>query len=138
MRMDLSLNKASQKKLEAALKKITLRVHEKSKVKMKQNAQAIMEESKAEVPVDTGTLLSTAFVGETDDNEDGFGISFGYDGNALNPKNRTMAVRYMVQVHEDLTVHHEIGKAKFLEDPVRRNESKLLRDIALAVKESVK
>jgi hypothetical protein len=46
-------------------------------------------------------------------------IGYGGNGNPINPKTGYPASSYMLAVHEDLLAFHPVGKAKFLEDPVR-------------------
>lgn len=69
----------------------------------------VMNESKADyVPVDTGTLRDS---GQVDMEIDGSTITviLGYGGAAKD---------YAVIQHEDLTLHHTHGQAKFLETPM--------------------
>lgn len=81
----------------------------------------IMNESMAQVPVDTTTLMLSAFWEVTGDYKTGWNAILGYGGNGdpVNPKTGKPASSYMLAVHEDLNAYHPIGKAKFLEDPVR-------------------
>lgn len=81
----------------------------------------IMDESMAQVPVDTTTLMLSAFWEVTGDYKTGWNAVLGYGGNGdpVNPKTGKPASSYALAVHEDLNAHHSIGKAKFLEDPVR-------------------
>lgn len=75
-----------------------------------QFGEAVMAKSKSEyVPVDTGTLRSSGhvslpFIGPSD-----ISVQLRYGGPAAS---------YAVKVHEDLTVHHGNGQAKYLERPV--------------------
>jgi len=87
--------------------------------------EEILKMSLLEVPRDTSTLADSAFY-EVSVREDikshVFEAIVGYGGNGdpINPKTGKPASSYMVAVHERLDVHHPVGKAKFLEDPVRR------------------
>lgn len=88
-------------------------------------AQEIIEESLAEVPRDTNALASSAYykvIGKYRN----FSAEIGYGGNGdpINPRTGKPVSDYMVAVHEDLEAYHPIGKAKFLEDPVRRYQLK--------------
>lgn len=86
-------------------------------------AKDIMADSKInEVPVDTGTLQSTAFILEPKTTNEGVTVTMGYGGpnDKKNPKSGKMASEYMLEVHENPTYYHPYGKWKFLEDPVRR------------------
>ena len=85
--------------------------------------QEILSNSMAEVPKDTHTLLMSAFyeVSRRRIKVWAYEAVIGYGGNGdpINPRTGQPASTYMVDVHEDLTARHPVGKAKFLEDPVR-------------------
>ena len=88
--------------------------------------EEILGESMAQVPLDTSTLMMSAFWEVTGHYKTGWDATIGYGGNGdpVNPKTGKPASSYMVAVHEDLTKYHPIGKAKFLEDPVREYAAK--------------
>lgn len=81
----------------------------------------ILDESMEQVPVDTFTLMYSAYYEITGYWKTGWYAEIGYGGNGdpVNPKTGKPASAYAMDVHEDLTANHAIGKAKFLEDPVR-------------------
>lgn len=103
----------------------------------------IMSDSLDQVPIDTGTLVSSAFLGvssRTDVKSYKYGAILGYGDisglatqvdfgpvdwlmeptNGINPKSGLPASAYAAVVHEDLSMPHPNGgKAKFLEDPIR-------------------
>jgi len=81
----------------------------------------ILDESMAQVPVETATLMDSAFFEITGHWKTGWDAIVGYGGNGdpVNPKTGKPASSYMVAVHEDLEAKHPMGKAKFLEDPIR-------------------
>ena len=85
--------------------------------------QEILSNSMAEVPKDTHTLLMSAFyeVSRRRIKVWAYEAILGYGGNGdpIDPRTGQPASTYMVDVHEDLTARHPVGKAKFLEDPVR-------------------
>lgn len=88
--------------------------------------EEILSNSMAEVPKDTYTLLLSAFYEvsrRTDTSASTYDyeaiIGYGGNGDPVNPKTGRRASSYMVKVHEDLSVYHPTGKAKFLEDPIR-------------------
>lgn len=92
--------------------------------------EEILDNSMAEVPKDTLTLLMSAFYEvsrRTDTSATTWAyeaiIGYGGNGDPINPKTGKRASSYMVKVHEDLNVFHPTGKAKFLEDPVREYAS---------------
>lgn len=84
---------------------------------VKEEAEQIMEASEAQVPIDSGALLSTAFIKSQSTMISGT-ATFGYTGDAINPKTGQSVSDYMVAVHERLDLQHPHGKAKFLEDPI--------------------
>lgn len=53
-------------------------------------------------------------------------LGYGITKDPVNSRTGQRASQYMVKEHEDLTLHHEQGKAKFLEDPIKEYQSKLL------------
>lgn len=83
--------------------------------------EEIAENSLAQVPQDTSTLASSLFYEITGHYKTGWDGIIGYAGpyDPVNPKTGKPASSYVIAVHEDLSKHHPIGKAKFLEDPVR-------------------
>lgn len=83
--------------------------------------RAISDASLLQVPVDTGTLAHSQFWEVTGHWKVGWTGTIGYggNGNPINPKTGRPASSYMAAVHEDLTAVHPVGKAKFLEDPLR-------------------
>lgn len=83
--------------------------------------EEILGESMAQVPLDTATLMLSAFWEITGHWRTGWDAIIGYGGNGdpVNPKTGKPASSYMLAVHEDLSARHPIGKAKYLEDPVR-------------------
>lgn len=89
-------------------------------------AREIMEESMLQVPRETNTLLLSAFY-EVSRRTDTAATTWAYEallgyggnGDPVNPKTGRPASSYMLAVHEDLDAFHPIGKAKYLEDPVR-------------------
>lgn len=88
--------------------------------------EEILANSKEQVPKDTLTLLNSAFYEvrrRTDTAATTYvyegTVGYGGNGDPINPRTGKRASTYMVEVHEDLSVVHRNGKAKFLEDPVR-------------------
>lgn len=98
-------------------------------------ANEIIEESKRQVPVLTGTLRSTAFA-EVISIGDTAAARVGYSGEAYNQVSRQLAEEYMVRVHEDTTLSHPLGgKAKFLEDPLNDFQNNLEDNLLRIAKE---
>jgi len=87
--------------------------------------QEIMKNSVEQVPKLTFALLSSAYWEvyrrtDTASTTWAYESEMGYGGNGdpVNPNTHKRVSSYAVVVHEDLSLKHPIGKAKFLEDPV--------------------
>ena len=102
------------------------------------HAEFLMTESKKEVPVDTGTARSSGFVEEPRISSSSVSVKLGYGGPASkqNPKGGE-AADYIERLHEDTEARHTVGKAKFLEDPVRRNAKKFFNDVLSSVQKDI-
>ena len=108
-------------------------------------AKEIMDESKRQVPKLTETLLASAFYEVTRRTDTAsttwaYEALLGYGGNGdpINPITGKPASYYMVAVHENLNAYHPVGKAKFLEDPVREYADKnFKRTVFKYVRESL-
>ena len=73
-------------------------------------AEAIMARSKEHFcPVDTGVLRASGIVLPPEIVGSHIDVQMGYGGNAS---------AYAEEVHENLSAHHPVGQAKYLEDPV--------------------
>ena len=97
-------------------------------------AERIMTASKRQVPVDTGNLRDTGHVEPPKHplNERDIAVTLAYGGTAgaSVTKHKTEGgkrvtyyrdesqVGYAVYVHEDLSVYHKVGNAKYLERPL--------------------
>lgn len=83
--------------------------------------EEILEASLAQVPIDTSTLMDSASYEISGSYKTGWNANLGYGitYDPVNPKTGKPASYYALYVHEDLSAQHPIGKAKFLEDPVR-------------------
>jgi len=86
-----------------------------------EESQIILGESKKQCPVDTGTLRSTGHVTEPKYTKSSVEIQIGYGG---------AAAPYAIYVHERLDLRHKVGKAKFLEDPMKEALPKLPSSIS--------
>ena len=123
----------------ANLKKLAQECPESVARAMYTNAEFLMTESKKEVPVDTGTARSSGFVDEPKITSSSISVTLGYGGPAskVNPKGGT-AADYIEILHEDTQAHHTTGKAKFLEDPVRRNAKTFFNDVLKSVRDEIR
>ena len=143
MRIDFNISQSELGNFVNACETVIRNVGAGSKAATEYAGWEIMSDSLGQVPVDTGTLISSAFLGVSNRSDvksyvygavlgygDVRGLSqqMGLDGiswlmaptNGTNPKNGLPASAYASRVHEDLAMPHPNGgKAKFLEDPVR-------------------
>jgi len=84
-------------------------------------AEAVMNESKRIVPVDTGTLKDSGRVEQPKMSADGIEVELTYGG---------AASKYAFFVHEDMNARHADGKtAKYLEKPVKAAEDTFVKDV---------
>lgn len=97
--------------------------------------EEIKEMTLGEVPRMSSTLANSFFY-RIDGRYRNFTAALGYGGNGdpKNPKTGQRASEYMVAVHEDVTAAHPIGKAKFLEDPLRKYQSQFVRNAARRIR----
>ena len=94
-----------------------------------QEAELVMTTSKDQVPVDTGTLKNSGFVNDPDVNGGEIAVVLGYGG---------AASAYALKQHEDLTLRHDDGNAKFLERPVLAAGKGLAARLAARVKSALR
>ena len=143
MRIDFNISQTEAGKFRTSCEVAIRNVAEGTKAATEYAGWDIMSESLGQVPVDTGTLISSAYLGvarRTDLKNYRYGAVLGYGSpegvesqvnfgpiewlmepsNGINPKSGLQASTYAAKVHEDLDMPHPNGgKAKFLEDPVR-------------------
>lgn len=91
-------------------------------------SELVMTQSKEQIPVDTGAAKNSAHVDAPKIGANEVTIEFGYGGTAtkVNPKSGKPTTTYLIKIHEDMDVRHKVGKAKFLEDPVKAWEGDLV------------
>lgn len=108
-----------------------------------QEGEELMAEAKILTPVDEGVLRSSGFVTLpfVDENNDtvvdvGFGgpAGSGNHGGETNPDD----VGYALIQHEDLTLNHTVGQAKFLEVPLNERKSGYSKRLAKRISNNIK
>lgn len=116
--MKVSYEIKGVKELQGNIQRQIIRVRREAKRVVLSEAEEIMLLSLAEVPRGSGALADSAFI-EPDAEGN---VDFGYGGPnvQINPNNGKSTEDYMVRVHEDLSIDHLSGKAKFLEDPINK------------------
>jgi len=143
MKASFDLSGEQLSKFEASCQVVIQRVDKGTKKATIAACEEIMNASKEQVPKDTLTLLSSAFYEvhkRTDVSSYLYEATLGYGGNGdpVNPKTGKAASEYMLAVHEDLSALHIIGKAKFLEDPLREYaNSKFAKNIFEYINEAL-
>lgn len=121
MRVTMSVDSKQRSRFDSSCNAVITKVGNGSRKALIAALDTISENSLNQVPRETNTLANSHFW-EVDGNyKTGWTGTIGYggNGNPVNPKTGQAASEYMVAVHEDLLAHHPIGKAKFLEDPIR-------------------
>ena len=105
-------------------------------------AENIATQAKRLTPVDTGALRSSAHVTPPEINGSILTVTIGYGGPAGSGNQgdtNSVDVGYAVLVHENLTAHHPVGQAKYLEQPVleamRTLEAELARRAQVILRE---
>lgn len=116
------------RKLEKEFKKKVKDIEDGSSEGLVEAAKYLLELSQPLVPVDTGRLKESGKVVE----EDSSTVYVTYE--AFNPEN---GYEYAPIQHEALDFHHNIGQAKYLEEPFMVNMDKLVEIVAGKTKEGV-
>jgi len=119
--MKITVEVKGTKELQRTLEKLGERAQAELGKALYAEAELIMTESKKQVPVDTGTLQGTGHVEQPEYDHDQVIVQMGYGG---------PAAPYAVVQHERLDFKHKVGKAKYLEDPVKAAVPKLPSAIA--------
>jgi hypothetical protein len=118
---EFSFDKDSLSNFDAQLNVILSKVGRGTKKGTIAACEELLQMSLAEVPRLTNTLANSGYYEVEGSYKTGFRGIVGYGGNGdpINPVTGEPASSYMLAVHENLSAHHPIGKAKFLEDPAR-------------------
>lgn len=85
---------------------------------LRAEGEALLEASKAEVPVDTGELRESGYVKAA-----GLNVSVGFNAS------------HAAKVHEQIEVRHDDGKARFLMDPYNAAQDGMLDRLASKMKD---
>ena len=121
MRVTFDISRAAMRDFQYSCEALLTKVGNGSRKALVAACNVISGDSLNQVPRDTETLALSQFWEVDGYYKTGFRAVIGYGGNGdpINPKTGMPASSYMVAVHEDLSASHPIGKAKFLEDPIR-------------------
>ena len=88
----------------------------------------IMTDAKRRVPVDLGNLKGSGYVTAPTATPGGTHVEVGFGGPAAG---------YAIYVHEDLSAHHPVGEAKYLENAVEAKAQAAFAHIAKRVEEAL-
>ena len=83
--------------------------------------EVYMTEAKKRTPVDTGVLRSSGHVRGPEKSGDTWQVRLIFGG---------PAAKYAAQVHENLTAHHAVGQAKYLESVILEHRKTFTREVA--------
>ena len=90
--------------------------------------QMIVTDAKRRVPVDLGNLKGSGYVTAPTATPGGTNVEVGFGGPAAD---------YAIYVHEDLSAHHPVGEAKYLENAVEAKAPAAFAHIAKRVQEAL-
>lgn len=125
--MSVKINITGQGKVIAALKNLPDGYQHQLAAALYQEGEALIAEAKAETPVDTGALRASGHVLAPEIAGDKVTVRAGFGG---------PAAPYAVFVHENLEAHHNVGNAKYLENPAKRRAATMAERIAEKVKDA--
>ena len=93
---------------------------------VRRSMQKVFDESQLLVPINTGALKESGrIIDQTNANGDPeVAIVYGND-----------MVDYALSVHEDLTMFHAVGQAKYLEVPFERERPDIIKSLKQRIKE---
>lgn len=131
--MKLSLN-VDTKTLNSYIERTIVNVRRTATRWVREEAESLQRDSLEQVPKDTETLANSSYVEEQSDGS--FVVGYGRGG--TNPKSHAPAANYMVKIHEDMSLNHPNGKAKFLEDPAREHGATLEAKAAKAMRDAMR
>lgn len=87
-----------------------------------QEANIVLNKSIQETPREFGNLRRSGTVEETKETKKEYEVAIGFP------------MGYAAAVHENLTAHHPVGKAKYLEDPLMARVDDIPKNIAKRIR----
>ena len=144
--ISIKFNEASLARLRANLVKMDMATTVGAKKALKTVAKNIMAQSQSEVPRDTETLRSTAYIETPKVGGNVISINLGYASpqtDKMNPVSEEMASSYAMIVHETPGTppgggnYHPYGKYKYLEEPVINHKNELFTEFNMEVSKVV-
>lgn len=89
---------------------------------LRDEANIIIQKSVRQTPREFGDLRRSATVEETKETKTEYELTLGFN------------TEYAAAVHENLNAHHDVGKAKYLEDPLMARVDDIPKNIAKRIK----
>lgn len=118
------------------LKEIGAKAEKALGMLLRNEGETIMTTAKTLTPVDTGALRASGHVTGPTRTADRLHVDLSFGGPA-GSEAAGVFVGYAIPVHEDLTKHHPVGQAKFLEQPVREAARGMAERLAAGLKREV-
>lgn len=118
----------SARDIERGLQELRRSMMAKGAQGLYEGGQVIMTDAKRRVPVDLGNLKGSGYVTAPTPNEGGMHVEVGFGGPAAS---------YAIYVHEDLSAHHPVGEAKYLENAVEAQAPAVFAHVAKRVAEAL-
>lgn len=108
--------------VEANIQRIIKENWKDAKKALIQEGNIILNDSVKQTPVEFGDLRRSGTVEEVKDTKKEYEIAIGFN------------TTYAAAVHENLNAHHDVGTAKYLEDPLMARIDDILKNVAKRVK----
>lgn len=119
MTIKMTVRITGMQELRRNLEKITAALISSPEDALKEMAETLIEKTDPDVPVRSGSLRDSHFVGPVERHGSEYSIECGYGrADVVNAKGVATSA-YAQKVHEDLTAIHPTGKAKYLEDQLK-------------------
>ncbi len=120
---------------------IEMKVANAGRIGLQRIGNDILQQSLFEVPIDTGTLRTTAYITAAELIDNVLKLELGYASpqtDLMNPVNELMASQYAIIVHESEDYDHAPPtKWHFLSDPVEEMSSKFLETLAIEINQAL-
>jgi len=103
-------------------------------------AEQVISLAKRETPVDEGVLINSGHVRLPTITPVEIEVQLGFGGPAGSGNqggSNDEDVGYATHVHENMTARHTVGKAKYLEDPVKARQAGMTGRVSRRVKKAV-
>lgn len=113
-------------KVEANINRLIKKNWKEAKHGLLEEANFVLNKSIPQTPREFGNLRRSGTVEETKETKTEYEVTIGFNTD------------YAAAVHENLNAHHDIGKAKYLEDPFMAHVDKIPKNIAKRIKKGAR